>query len=110
MENQLKQIARRIAELRSISGKTVEEMAKITGVSAEDYLKSENGDTDFSFTFIHNCAAAFGVDITDIITGEGAKLSSFSIVRGGEGLPLERRHGFKYAHLASYFKGRLSEP
>ena len=32
------------------------------------------------------------------------------MVRAGEGMPLERRKGFKYEHLASYFAGRLSEP
>ena len=110
MDNQVKSIAARIKELRQIIGKTPEEMAMITNISTKEYLKSEAGENDFSFTFVHNCAKAFGVDITELITGDNAKLSSYSIVRKGEGLPLERRKGFKYNHLASYFKGRLSEP
>lgn len=107
---QLEQIAKRIRELREITGISPEKMAEITGVTKEQYLSAESGKNDFSFTFIHSCALAFGVDITDIISGEEARLSSFSIVRSGEGMPLERRHGFKYNHLASAFKGRLSEP
>jgi Acyl-coenzyme A synthetases/AMP-(fatty) acid ligases len=110
MENQVLLIAKRIEELRRITGKSPEDMAAVTNVSVEEYLKSEAGENDFSFTFVHNCAKAFGVDITELITGDNAKLSTFSIVRKGEGLPLERRKGFNYRHLASYFKGRLSEP
>jgi len=110
MENQVLLIAKRIEELRQITGKSPEEMAAVTNVSVGEYLKSESGENDFSFTFVHNCAKAFGVDITELITGDNAKLSTFSIVRKGEGLPLERRKGFNYRHLASFFKGRLSEP
>ena len=110
METQLKQIAARLKELRLISGKSTKEVASIINVPEATYLACENGEQDFSFTFLHNCANLFGVDITALITGEESRLSSFSIVRAGEGLPLERRRGFKYNHLASYFKGRMSEP
>ena len=110
MDNQIKQIAARLKELRLISGKSTREVASIINVPEETYLLCENGEQDFSFTFLHNCANLFGVDITALITGEESRLSSFSIVRAGEGLPLERRRGFKYNHLASYFKGRMSEP
>nr|MBQ4319959.1 AMP-binding protein [Clostridia bacterium] len=108
--DQLKTIAARIKELRSVTGKTAEEMAAVTNTTVDYYLSSENGENDFSFTFIHNCAKAFNVDITDLLAGDNAKLSSHSVVRHGEGLPLERRKGFKYSHLASNFKDRLSEP
>ena len=110
MDMQIKQIAARLKELRLISGKSTREVASIINVPEETYLLCENGEQDFSFTFLHNCANLFGVDITALITGEESRLSSFSIVRAGEGLPLERRRGFKYNHLASYFKGRMSEP
>jgi acetyl-CoA synthetase len=110
MEQQILQIARRIGELRRIVGKTPEEMASVTNTTVEYYLDSEEGKNDFSFTFVYNCARAFGVDITELITGENAKLSTFSIVRRGEGIPLKRRKGFNYNHLAANFKGRTSEP
>ncbi|MBQ4575460.1 MAG: AMP-binding protein [Clostridia bacterium] len=110
MDRQVTMIAERIRGLRKILGKSVEDMAAVTGISAADYERCENGENDFSFTFLHKCAKEFGVDITALITGEEAKLSSHSVVRAGEGLALERRKGFKYNHLASFFKGRLSEP
>ena len=110
MEDQVLQIAQRIKELRQIIGKSTEEMAEITNISVSDYENSEAGLNDFSFTFLHKCAKAFSVDITELLTGETPKLSGYSVVRSGEGLPLERRKGFKYNHLASYFKNKLAEP
>ena len=110
MDNQLVLTAQRIKELRRIIGKSPEEMAAITGISVEDYLHCENGESDFSFSFLHKCAKEFNVDITDLLTGENAKLSAFNIVRKGEGFPIARRKGFKYNHLAANFKSRLSEP
>ena len=60
---------------------TAEEMAKITDLTVEEYIKAEHGETDFSFTFLYKCAKAFGVDITELLTGETPKLSLYSIVR-----------------------------
>ncbi len=110
MENQIKQIAKRITELRQITGKTVQRMAEVTNTSVDFYNDSESGKNDFSFTFLYNCAREFEVDITELISGDNAKLSSFSIIRKGEGMPLTRRHGFNYNHLAANFRGRNSEP
>lgn len=110
MENQVLQTAQRIKELRSIIGLSVEKMAEITGVTPEEYVAAEEGKSDFSFTFLHKCAIGFGVDISDIITGEAARLTRFSIVRKGEGTRLVRRQGFVYNHVASNFKSKMSEP
>ncbi len=110
MENQVKLTAQRIQELRRIIGKTAEEMASIIGISTEAYIEFESGNADFTFTFLHKCAKIFNVDITDLLTGENAKLTGFQIVRNGEGMPLTRRKGFSYNHLAINFKDKLSEP
>ncbi len=110
MDYQVKQTAERIKELRLVFKKTPEEMAEITGVTVEDYNLCESGEHDFSFTFLHKCAIAFGVDIKDLITGEEAKLSRYTVVKNGEGEIIERRSGFKYNQLASDFRHKLSEP
>lgn len=64
-------------------------------LSAEEYLAAEDGKSDFTFTFLYNCAQAFGVDIIELLTGEAPHLSFYSIVRKGEGLshqPPRRLH------------------
>ncbi len=110
MDNQLVLTAKRIAELRNISGKSVEDMAILTGITSDEYIALESGTVDFPFTFLHKCAKAFGVDIADLLTGENPKLSGYTIARRGQGVPIARRNGFKYNHLATYFKNRMAEP
>ncbi|MBQ2706946.1 MAG: AMP-binding protein [Clostridia bacterium] len=110
MENKLKEIAERLKALREIMGFSVAEMAERTDVSVEEYENVESGASDFSFTFIHKCAQTFGVDATDILKGSSPTLSSFSVTKAGEGLPIVRRKGFRYNNLAPLFKNKTAEP
>ena len=110
MEDKILAIAERLKGMRDILDISVQEMADVTGVSQEDYLQYESGAKDFSFTFLYKAANRFGIDMTDLITGESPRLSGFSIVCKGEGLPIERRKGFKYQNLAYQFKERIAEP
>ena len=110
MNEQVIQIAERIKGLRIILDISTDEMARICDTSVEDYVAHENGEIDFSFTFLYKCAKHFGVDITEIITGYKPTLSFYTITRRNEGLPIERRKGFKYQHLAPFIKEKTSEP
>lgn len=110
MEAQLAEIAQRIRTLREILEISAEDMAEKTGVSVEEYCQLESGETDFSFTFLYECAQAFGVDLMELVTGETPRLSFYSIVRKGTGLPIKRRKGFTYQHLAYLFKDKVAEP
>ncbi len=104
------QIAERIRGLRMILDISQEEMAKVCDTTVEDYAAHENGEIDFSFTFLYKCAKRFGVDITEIITGDKPTLSFYTLTRKGEGLPIKRRKGFEYQHLAYLLKDKTSEP
>jgi acetyl-CoA synthetase len=53
-------------------GYTQKEMAEMTEVSEEVYRSYETGTVDLPFTFIHKCAKAFGLEITDILEGHSA--------------------------------------
>lgn len=108
--SQVAQIAERIAALRQILDITPETMAEVVGMSIDEYLAHERGEQDFSFTFLFKCSKYFGVDITELITGEKPNLSFYTVVKKGEGLPIERRKGFKYQHLAYLLKDKLAEP
>lgn len=109
MEAKIVEIAQRIRTLREILEFSTAEMAAATDVSEERYIALENGESDFSFTFLLKCADKFGVDMIELVTGEPPKLSFFTIVRNGEGLPIKRRAGFEYNHLAYLFKHKLAE-
>ena len=106
----ISEIAQRIRTLREICEYSVQEMAETVGCTQEEYELAESGKTDFSFTFIFKCAEKFGVDMVELLTGDNPHLSFYSIVRGGEGLPMKRRSGFNYSHLGYRFKDKLCEP
>ena len=110
MDYSLKEVAGRIKDLREAKGYTKEELAKLTGVSLEDYLLLEKGETDFSFTFIYKCAKACGVEVVDLLEGRSSTLTSFAITRKGEGLKILKQHGVEYNNLAPKFKEKLAEP
>ncbi|NLL95468.1 MAG: helix-turn-helix domain-containing protein [Thermoplasmatales archaeon] len=110
MEPSIKETAERIRAMRELCGFTVEEMAEAVGMAAGDYEKCESGEVDFSFTFLYKCADRFGIDIIELLTGSDPHLSGFAVVRGGKGLPIRRRAGFSYNHLAAVFKKKLAEP
>ncbi len=110
MEQMLKEVAARIRETRLICEVSEEEMASCTGVALETYRALENGEMDFTFTFIYKCAARLGVDTTDLLKGSSPTLEEYSITRQGRGLPIARRKGFQYNNLAPLFKNKIAEP
>lgn len=110
METRIIEIAERIKGLRELEGISIEEMAAATDVSADVYTDVENAKVDVSFTFLYKCADKLGVDIVELLTGDSPHLSFYSIVRGGKGLDIKRREGFKYEHLAYSFKNKTAEP
>lgn len=110
MEDRITEIMQRIRTLREIMELSVEEMAQITDMSPEQYQALEDGAGDISFTFLYKCAEQFGVDIVELITGDSPKLKFYSVVRRGKGLPIRRREGFTYNHVAYRFGHKLCEP
>lgn len=110
MEYRIADIAERIRGLRELMDISIEDMANATDCTMEQYEALESGQSDFSFTFLYKCAQAFGIDMIEILTGEQPKLSFYTVVRQGTGLPIRRREGFAYFHLASLFRHKLAEP
>lgn len=110
MDKSIQMIAERISAMRDIMEISAEEMAQTLGISVDEYLEYEAGKKDFAFSFLYTCAQKLGVDITDLLTGESARLTLFSYVRAGEGLAMERRKEYKYQHLAYIFKNKKMEP
>ncbi len=106
----IKEMAGRIRELRLIEGYTPEQMAEKTDVTAEEYLKCENGEADLNFAFIYRCASALRVNVTDIIEGFSPNLKSYTVTRAGMGQQIAKAHGMVYHNLAYAFKNRIAEP
>jgi acetyl-CoA synthetase len=110
MEQKIKQIANRIKELRIITGLSVEDMAKRTGISVEEYEQCEAGNRNLSIAFLYHCTLSFGVDMGDILEGKSPKLRSYALTRRGEGQRIEEAHNMIGFNLASGFRNRIALP
>ena len=108
--SKLLEVGNRIREMREISGYTVSDMASLTDTTPEEYTRYEQGLADFPFTFIHKCALAFNIEITDILEGHSAKLSAYTITRKGQGQTTADEEGITIKNLAPMFKKKLAEP
>ena len=106
----LQEVAIRIREMRDICGFTVEEMAQKTEVSVEEYNAYEAGKLDFPFSFIHKCALAFDIGITDLLEGRSAHLSSYTVTRKGEGQETAKEAGISIMSVAPLFRQKIAEP
>ena len=109
-ENKLLEVALRIKEMREIDGISIENMARKTEVSVEQYLEYEAGAKDYPFSFLHKCALVFGIGITDLLEGQSASLSSYTITRKGNGQETAKEDGIEIKNLAPLFRKKLSEP
>ncbi len=106
----LLEVAKRIREMREICGISTEQMACKAEVSHEEYLVYESGGKDFPFTFIHKCALALGVEMTALLEGHTAKLSSYTVTRKGKGQRAAKEDGIEIQNLAPSFKEKMAEP
>lgn len=107
---QISEIAERIREMRHICGYSSEEMAKLTEFSLEDYKKFESGEHDIPFTFIHKCARVFDLDLSDLVEGQSARLTSYTLTRRKKGLMTVKENGISIESLAAKFKNKIASP
>ena len=110
MENHYKIMGERLRETRLVQNIPASEMAKAAGVTVDEYMLHENGVVDSTFSFLLRCAERLGVDIGALVSGETPKLSLYDLTRGGHGLPIKRRRGLHYHHLAPFLKERKVDP
>jgi len=87
----VQEVALRIREMRQIMGYSISEMALRTEVEESTYVEYESGVIDLPFSFIHKCALAFGIELTDLLEGYSAHLSNYAVTRKARASPLPRR-------------------
>lgn len=110
MNEQIKQIAERLAGLRDALEISPEEMAKVCNLTPEAYLELESGKVDISVSILHQISQTYGVELTTLMFGDEPKMSSYFITRKGKGVAVERTKAYKYQSLAAGFAGRKADP
>ena len=109
MSEKIKDIAMRIRDLREILELSAEDAARLAKMTLKEYTDHEDGKYDFSISALFNIANAFGVGVTDLLSGDRSTLSGFVVTRAGGGFAVDRQDAYSYKHLAFPFKDRLSE-
>jgi quercetin dioxygenase-like cupin family protein len=109
MSEQIKQIAIRIKELRTIADKSIEELAKEFNVPEDQYAQYESGNVDIPVSFLCAVAQKFKVELTTLLTGEEPRLRSYCLVKKGSAPDIDRRKEYKYQDLAYNFVNKKAE-
>ena len=107
---QLSEIADRIKEMRNIMGWSIAELAEKVEFTEERCTVYESGMIDIPFSFIHKCALAFGVEMTELLEGRSARLSSYTVTRKGGGQVTAQEDGIDITNLAPKFRDKIAEP
>ena len=104
------EIASRIREMRHIYGYSEAEMAQKAEVGQSEYHLYEQGQLDFPFAFLYKCAKIFGIELTDLLEGTSARLSSYTVTHKGQGQETAKEEGIDIQNLAPLFRNKIAEP
>jgi len=110
MNIELNQIPKRIKELREILEIPVEDISRLINLSSDEYREYEDGKKDIPISLLYEIANILNVDMTVILTGEEPHMNSYTIMRKGKGVPVERFSGYTYSALANNFANKSMEP
>ena len=110
MNDEMKQIASRIRELREVCGFTEEEMAREVDVDLATYLEYETDGHNIPISVLYHISQKFKVDMTEILTGKSARLNTYEICRRGKGKSINRYEGYQFESLAHRFIHKIMEP
>lgn len=110
MTEQLREIGRRLSDLRSIMEISAADFCQKTDTDENALMEYEAGKRDFSFSFLYKAAQILGVDVMDLMSGDSPHLSGWCLVRKGEGFSIDRRAAYQYDHLAFTFRNKKAEP
>ena len=109
MKTDLKQIGERIKGLRDALDYSPTDMAGRLEVGVKDYLLYEEGEKDISVSFLQRIEREFNVDISTLMFGTEARMSSYFITRKDKGESVERISAYKYQSLTSGFSNSRSD-
>lgn len=110
MNQQIQQIANRLKGLRDALDIEIAEIAAICGVTEAQYLEIESGESDIPVSILHKISHHYNIELSTLMFGDEAHMSSYYLTRAGKGPAVERSKAYKYQALASGFKGREVTP
>ncbi|MCL2494117.1 MAG: cupin domain-containing protein [Oscillospiraceae bacterium] len=109
-EKDTRQIAGRLREIREVSDFSVDEIAARLQIPTAQYLAYEVDGDNIPISVLYSLANAYGVDITELLTGRSPRLSNYCVVKRGQSTGVDRYPGYHFESLAYNFKRRIMEP
>ena len=110
MDDEIREIAERIAGLRDACGYTQEEFADKLGIDIATYKEYESTGKNVPISTIYQISKLCNVDFAEILTGESAKLDTYHVVRKGQGQVIDRIPGYYFKDLAFRFTKKIMQP
>ncbi|MDZ7316304.1 MAG: XRE family transcriptional regulator [candidate division KSB1 bacterium] len=110
MSETIRQIAARIRNLREIAGLSKATLAAEFNLDVDTYSAYESGEIDMPVSFLIQVCKKFNVEMTSLLTGREPHLHIYSIVRAGQGLPVERSPYYHHQSLGYNFAHKKAEP
>lgn len=110
MAQDFKELAERLKGLRDACGYTAEEMAEMLKLNIETYKRYEEDGKDIPISVLYEVANKCGVDFAEIVTGVGAKLDTYHVVRRGHGKSIDRFDGYRFKDLAFRYSHKIMQP
>lgn len=110
MNDQIREIAQRLAGLRDLLGIDADEIAAVCHVTVEEYLGYESGENDIPVSILQNISKNYKVELTALLFGDEPNMKTYFLTRAGQGTAMERSHVYRYQALASGFAGRKADP
>ncbi|AQQ08861.1 hypothetical protein L21SP3_00654 [Sedimentisphaera cyanobacteriorum] len=110
MREKIKQIARRVGELRCLLDISPGDMCSRLGIDEQTYQSYEAGEKDMPASILLAIADELGVDSSVLLTGKEAKMHLFSVTRKGKGVQIDRRKQYDYEALATEFLHKKADP
>ncbi len=105
-----REIGERIKGIRELNDLSVEALAKRVHATPERLSQYEAGETDIPVSILHDISNELNIGMTELLTGEAAKLSTYSVVLADRGVGVDRREAYYYKALAYQFAGRKMDP
>jgi mannose-6-phosphate isomerase-like protein (cupin superfamily) len=106
---EMSDIAARIRELRDVCGYTAETLADELRVERVKYYEYEKTG-DFPISVIYEIANKFGVDFSELVTGDESRLTTYQVIKRGGGRSINRFEGYRYKDLAYKMKNKIMQP
>ncbi len=110
MVNEIKSVADRLIGLRDILDVSVEEAAKVCGVSVEKYKQYESGESDIPLGVLDSMAKKYKFDVSTLISGEEPHNKSYFVTKLGEEVSVNRNADYDYKYHGQGFIGRKIDP